>query len=216
MSNGRIRVLIADDHPLIRRGLASALAHHPRIEVVGEANDGEEAVRQATSLRPDVVLMDVKMPNVDGIEATGEIKATLPETKVVVLTIYDADETVIRSLEAGASAFLLKDASGDEVVDVIEAVHRGESPVEPRVTHVLLERLTNARGQLGSDMGMTEREVEVLRLAATGATNKAIAGALYLSENTVKSHLYHIYDKLEVHGRMQAVTEAARRGIIQI
>lgn len=216
MTDARIRVLIVDDHQLIRRGLASALAHHPRIEVVGEADDGEEGVRAATSLKPDVILMDVKMPNMDGIQATGRVKELLPDTKVVVLTIYDADDTVIESLEAGASAFLLKDASGDEVVDVIEAVHRGESPVEPRVTHVLLDRLASGHAQGESDTALTEREVEVLRLTATGSTNKTIADALYLSENTVKSHLYHIYDKLKVHGRMQAVTEAARRGIIQI
>ena len=209
--NTPVRLLIVDDHPIVRAGFEGILAGDPDLEVVGEAENGEEAVRLAGRLRPDVVLMDLRMPEMDGVEAIGRIKEDHPHVHVLVLTTYDSDADILRAIEAGATGYLLKDAPRAELFRAIRAAARGEPVLAPSVTARLMQRArTPAQAALSS------REIEVLELVARGRSNKELAKDLHLSEATVKSHLIHIFDKLGVADRTAAVTVALERGILRL
>jgi DNA-binding NarL/FixJ family response regulator len=212
-----IRVLIADDQALVRAGFRMILRAEPGIEVVGEAGDGAEAVALAAELAPDVVLMDIRMPELDGIEATGRIAAGDGSPRVLVLTTFDADEYVYRALRAGASGFLLKDAPEGQLLAGIRIVAEGGSLFAPAVTRRLIERFAGTHlrpppRELGE---LTPREVDVLRLVARGLSNGEIAASLVLSEHTVKSHVAHILAKLRLRGRVQAVVLAYETGVVR-
>lgn len=221
----RIRVLVADDQPLVRRGMSLLLAAEPDIEVVGQAADGQEAVALAQALRPDVVLMDLHMPRKSGVLATREICAAAPQTRVMVLTTFDSDDLVFDAVRAGAQAYLLKDASEDEVLETVRAVHRGESRLTPHVARKVMDQfrlLANkasaaapepvapppaqaVRGETAMPVpdGLTEREEAVLELIAKGHSNRQIASALFLAEGTVKNHVSRIMQKLHANTRTE-------------
>ena len=207
----RVRLLISDDHPIVRAGFEGILAGNPDFEVVGEAGNGREAVEMARRLGPDVVLMDLRMPEMDGVEAIQKIKDELPGIHVLVLTTYDSDADILRAIEAGATGYLLKDAPREELFRAIRAASRGEPVLAPSVTARLMKR---ARAPAGSTL--SDREVEVLGLVARGASNREIARGLYLSEATVKTHLIHVFNKLGVTDRTAAVTTALERGILRL
>ena len=207
----RIWVLVVDDHPVVRTGVHGMLATHDQFDVVGEAADGAEAVRQVEELRPHVVLMDLRMPVLDGVQATMRIRDLHPDIQVVVLTTFDTDEDILRAVEAGAVGYLLKDAPREELFRGVEAAARGESHLAPAVVTRLLGRARAPQGE-----SISPRELEVLGLVAEGLPNKAIARALSISETTVKTHLGHIFTKLGVSDRTAAVTAALNRGIIRL
>ncbi|OZB49817.1 MAG: DNA-binding response regulator [Cellulomonas sp. 14-74-6] len=203
-----IRVLIADDHPVVRSGLAGMLDVEPDVEVVGEAADGEEAVALAAELRPDLVLMDLRMPRMDGAEATARIAREVPGVHVLVLTTYETDTDILRAVEAGATGYLLKDTPRDQLVAGLRAAARGESALSPSVARRLVQQLR------GGDERLTTREQEVLALVARGLSNVAIGRELYITEATVKTHLLRAFAKLGVDDRTRAVTVAIERGIL--
>ena len=198
-----IRVLVADDHPVVRHGLCTMLEIEDDIVVVGRAADGEEAVAQAEATRPDIILMDVQMPNVDGIEAMRRIRARDPEARVIVLTTYRDEDYIFPSLRAGARGYLLKDASREELAEAIRAVHRGESLLDPQMADATRLR-----------EGLTARELEVLELMAAQHSNAQIAEKLFVSENTVKTHVSNILAKLGCSDRAAAVLTAWKRHLI--
>jgi DNA-binding NarL/FixJ family response regulator len=210
------RVLIADDQTLFRAGLARLLDEDSRIEVVGQATDGADAVKLALKLKPEVVLMDLKMPNLDGIEATRQIVAQLPLTKVLILTTFEADNHVIQALKAGARGYVLKDSSADAIVTSIVAVMSGESVMAGAVANRVLEMLTGASTPKEFYDGLTAREVEILKLMATGMANKQIAFRLKISEKTVRNHVSNMYEKLNIYDRSQAVLYAVRKGLVEV
>ena len=210
------RVLIADDQTLFRAGLARLLDEDSRIEVVGQATDGADAVKQALKVKPDVVLMDLKMPNMDGIEATRQIVAQLPETKVLMLTTFEADNHVIQALKAGARGYVLKDSPAAAIVSSIVAVVSGESVMAGAVANRVLEMLTGASTPKEFYDGLTAREVEILKLMATGMANKQIAFRLKISEKTVRNHVSNMYEKLGIYDRSQAVLYAVRKGLVEV
>ena len=214
-----IRVLIVDDQPLLRTGFRLILASEPDLEVVGEAADGEVAVSQAQALRPDVVLMDIRMPRMDGIEATRRMGRLEHPPSVLVLTTFDLDEHVVESLRAGASGFLLKDVPADELVSAVRVVHSGAAIVAPTVTRRLLDRfasrLPSADAPVRASLpDLTERERQVLLLVARGMSNAEIAADLVLSETTVKTHVSNLLMKLGLRDRVQAVVLAYERGLV--
>jgi DNA-binding NarL/FixJ family response regulator len=209
--NKPVRLLIADDHPIVRAGFEGMLAEKPDLEVVGEAGNGEEAVRLADRLRPDVVLMDLRMPEVDGVEAIVRIKEDHPHVHILVLTTYDTDADILRAIEAGATGYLLKDTPREELFRAIRAAARGEPVLAPSVTARLMQR-----AKTPSQAALSGREIEVLELVARGKSNRELAKDLHLSEATVKSHLIHIFDKLGVTDRTAAVTVALERGILRL
>lgn len=215
-----IRVLVADDHAVVREGTRHILNAEEDLEVVGEAADGEQAVQMAATLKPDVVLLDMTMPKMNGVEATQHIKAVSPATAVLILTAYDDDQYVFAVLEAGAAGYLLKTtASGPEIVGAIRAARRGESVLHPSVTRKVLQRLTTHQGISPPEKReelLTVREMEVLRAAASGASNKAIALDLGLSDRTIQAHLASVFAKLNVGSRIEAVTKALKEGLISI
>ncbi|MEV0224573.1 response regulator transcription factor [Streptomyces sp. NPDC050704] len=206
-----IRVLLADDHPVVREGLAAMLATQPDLTVVGEAATGTEALHRTASLAPDVVLMDLQMPGMDGIAATAAIRAAHPEVRVLVLTTYDTDADITAAVDAGAVGYLLKDTGRHELCEAVRTAARGGSALSPGVAAKVLAHLRGDRGA-----GLSGRELEVLSAVARGQSNKQIARALRLSEATVKTHLLHIYAKLGVGDRTAAVTAALGRGIIRM
>ena len=206
-----VRILISDDHPVVRAGLRGMLSSEPDFEVVGEAQNGKEAVTLTGELRPDVVLMDLRMPEMDGVKAIGRIKEKQPEVQILVLTTYESDADIIRAVEAGATGFLLKDAPREELFAAIKAAAAGNSPLSPAVAARLMRRM---RGP--AEEALSVREIEVLELVARGTSNKEIAKQLWISETTVKSHMLHIFDKLGVADRTAAVTAALKRGIIRL
>jgi DNA-binding NarL/FixJ family response regulator len=210
------RVLIADDQTLFRAGLARLLEEDDRIEIVGQATDGADAVKQALKVKPDVVLMDLKMPNVDGIEATRQILAQLPLTKVLILTTFEADNHVIQALKAGARGYVLKDSDAAAIVSSIVAVVSGESVMAGAVANRVLEMLTGASTPKEFYDGLTAREVEILKLMATGMANKQIAFRLKISEKTVRNHVSNMYEKLGIYDRSQAVLYAVRKGLVEV
>lgn len=210
------RVLIADDQTLFRSGLARLLDVDDRVSVVGEAVDGLDAIKLAASLKPDVVLMDIKMPNLDGIEATRRILADNPKVKVLMLTTFEADNHVIQSLKAGASGYVLKDSQADAIVSSILAVVSGERVMASAVANRVLEMLTGATTPKEFYDGLTAREVEILKMLATGMANKQIAYKLKISEKTVRNHVSNMYEKLDIYDRAQAVLYAVRKGLVEI
>lgn len=210
------RVLIADDQTLFRSGLARLLDGDDRVSVVGEAVDGLEAVKLAASLKPDVVLMDIKMPNLDGIEATRRIASESPKSKVLMLTTFEADNHVIQALKAGASGYVLKDSEATAIVSSILAVMAGERVMASAVANRVLEMLTGATTPKEFYDGLTAREVEILKMLATGMANKQIAYKLKISEKTVRNHVSNMYEKLGIYDRAQAVLYAVRKGLVEI
>lgn len=207
----RIRVLITDDHPVVRNGLAGMLDGQPDFELVGEATNGREAVELARRLRPHVVLMDLRMPELDGVGATTQIRATCPDVHILVLTTYDTDADIVRAIEAGATGYLLKDAPRDDLFRAIRATSLGESVLAPTVAARLMGKM-----RAPAEESLSSREIEVLGWVARGESNKDIARRLHISEATVKSHLIHIFGKLRVADRTAAVTVALERGIIRL
>ncbi len=214
-----IRILIVDDHEMVRDGLAVMLSRQDDFSVVGEAQNGLEAVEKTRELQPDVVLMDLRMPELNGVDAMRRIRDELPDLKFLVLTTYDTDEYIFDAIEAGAKGYLLKDASREELFRAVRAVHRGESLIEPGVQSRLLDRLAQLSRQAtlsSSNDTLSGRETEVLQLMAHGSANKAIAAVLSISESTVKTHVSNIFQKLEVGQRTEAVTKAMSLGIIKL
>ena len=216
-----IRVLICDDHALYRRGLIMVLEDATDIEVVAEAENGEEAVEKARDLVPDVVLMDVRMPRVNGIEAARQIRAEVPTTKILMLTVSDEEDDLYEAIKAGANGYLLKEISVEEVAEAIRAVTQGQSLISPSMASKLLNEF-NALVKKAEEKqqfpapALTAREVEVLRLVAKGMSNREIAEELYISENTVKNHVRNILEKLHLHNRMEAVIYAVRERLLDI
>ncbi len=204
-----IRLLIVDDHPVVREGLAAMFRRSPDVEVAGEAGDGQEAVLCYRSLSPDVVLMDLRIPLQDGLSATREILAHDPAAKVVVLTTFAEEGLARRVLQAGAKGVWLKDASQDDLMGAVRAAAQGSISVHPLLAVSLSES-----GALGGERAVSVRELEILQLVASGHSNKEIAAGLYLTENTVKTHLANLFAKLGVHDRAEAVTEGHRRGLL--
>jgi DNA-binding NarL/FixJ family response regulator len=211
----RPRVLITDDQTLFRSGLAKLLEADKRIEVIGEAGDGEEAIEMVDSMSPDVVLMDLKMPNLDGVEATARITQAHPEVKVLVLTTFDADNHFIQALKAGASGYVLKDSEPDAIVSSILAVVSGERVMATAVANRVLDMLTGTVTPKEFYDGLTPREIEILKLLAAGMANKQIAYKLKISEKTVRNHVSNTYEKLGIYDRSQAVLYAVRKGLVE-
>jgi len=214
-STSKIKVLLAEDHILVREGTRELVRHEPDMEVVGEAGDGEEAVKLANRLHPDVVIMDINMPKVNGIEATKQIKALEPTIAVLVLTAYDNDQYIFAILEAGAAGYLLKNARGTELIDAIRAVHIGESVLHPTIARRVIEQVVSpslTRTEVEAAEPLSDREMEVLKLAAKGMSNKDIADHLFLSPRTVQAHLGHIFNKLAVASRTEAILYGLRQG----
>lgn len=216
-----IRVIVADDHALFRRGLEMVLESEPDIDVVAEANDGNEVVALAEQLMPDLVLMDVRMPGRSGIEATQAIKEAVPHTKILMLTISDEEEDLYDAIKAGANGYLLKEISIEEVAGAIRSVHMGQSLISPSMASKLLSefaamaRKDEEKQQMPAPR-LTDREMEVLTLVAQGLNNRDIAKQLYISENTVKNHVRNILEKLHLHSRMEAVVYAVREKLLEI
>jgi DNA-binding NarL/FixJ family response regulator len=206
-----IRVLIVDDHPVVRDGLRGMLGGQPDLTVVGEAADGREALAAISQHEPDVVLMDLRMPVLDGVGAITRLAAVHPDVRVIVLTTYDEDQDIVRAVEAGATGYLLKDVPRDELFRAVRAAARGEPVLAPRVAARLMGRLRARTVEPPS-----ERELEVLTLVARGLTNRAIARQLHISEATVKTHLVHLFAKLDVDDRTAAVTAALERGLLHL
>jgi DNA-binding NarL/FixJ family response regulator len=208
-----IRILLADDHSVVRKGVRDFLEEEPDLEVVGEASDGVQAIEMAQALEPDVVVMDIKMPQLGGIEATKRIKAAVPYVRVLALSAYDDDPYIWGLLEAGASGYVLKTAESRELISAIRTVAAGRSALDPAIAPRIIARAS--RPAAGSE-SLTDREIEVLRLAARGLTNKQIGHDLDISDRTVQNHLANIYTKLDVQSRTEAVTAALQRGLIQL
>jgi two-component system NarL family response regulator len=216
-----IRVLIADDSPLFRRGIAVVLSTENSIEVVGEAENGEEAITRAEELAPDVILMDVRMPKVNGIDAARAIRDGSPSTKIIMLTVSDTDDDLYEAIKAGANSYLLKEVSVEEVPEAIRAVVQGQSLISPSMASKLLSEYTSLarradEKQQFPSAGLTSRELEVLKLVARGQSNREIGAELYISENTVKNHVRNILEKLHMHSRMEAVIYAVRERLLNI
>jgi DNA-binding NarL/FixJ family response regulator len=207
----RIRLCIADDHPVVRNGLVGMLTSQPDFEVVGEAADGQEAVDLVASSAPDVVLMDLRMPVMDGLTAIRAIRARPEPPPILVLTTYDADSDIVRAIEAGAAGYLLKDAPPAELYAAVRAAASGGSPLSPAVAARIIHRVRD-----GGDAALSSREADVLRLVARGASNREIGRDLRISEATVKTHLIHVFEKLGVGDRTSAVTRAIERGLIDL
>jgi DNA-binding NarL/FixJ family response regulator len=203
-----IRVVVADDHPIVRSGIVALLNTAEDVEVVGEATTGLEAVDLALALSPDLVLMDLRMPGIDGDEATARILAAKPSVRILILTTYESDDSILTAIEAGASGYLLKAAPQEEILAGVRSVARGEVALAPSIAALLVQRLKAPAPSL------SPRETQVLKLVADGQSNPSIASTLFLSEATVKTHLLHVFEKLGVSDRTRAVTRAMELGLI--
>lgn len=216
---GSIRVLIADDHALVREGTRRMLEQEADVQVVGEAGDGEETVKLACELKPDVAIVDIAMPKLDGIEATKQIKERCPSVTILILSAYDDDQFIFSLLEAGAAGYLLKSVRSRELVDAVRAVHAGESVLHPSIAKKVLNRFVSTGGKpeaaKPADV-LSDREKEILRLATKGLSNAEIAKELYLSVRTVQGHLGHIFNKLQVGSRTEAVVRALKEGWVTL
>jgi DNA-binding NarL/FixJ family response regulator len=219
VARSRIRVLLVDDQALFREGLRTLLSLTPDLEIVGEAEDGEDAIRQAARLDPDVVLMDLKMPILDGVEATRRLHAHRPDCRVIILTTFDDDEYVFEGLRAGAIGYMLKDTPSENLAEAIRAAARGESFLQPSVAAKVVAEFTRLASVAPQSVielvePLSERELEVLRKLAAGATNREIATALVIAEGTVKNHITNILGKLDVKDRTQAALKARELGLV--
>ena len=208
MNDPKIRILVVDDHPVLRDGVAAIVQNQADMEMVGEARNGEEAVERFRELRPDVTLMDLQMPGMNGVDAIAAIQTEYPGARIIVLTTYAGDVQAVRALKAGALGYLLKNSLRTELIDAIRDVHRGQRRVQRDVADEIALHVT--------DESLTEREIAILRLVAIGKANKQVGAELGLSEETIKGHLKNIFSKLDVADRTHAVTVAARRGIIEL
>lgn len=210
----KIKVMLAEDHVVVREGTRELIQHEEDMEVVGEAGDGEEAVALAERTHPDVIIMDVNMPRLNGIEATKQIKATQPSIAVLVLSAYDNDQYISALLEAGAAGYLLKNIKGRELIEAVRAVHAGESVLHPKIARKVLNRFAAVAKQEGEPAAniLSERELEVLKLAAKGLSNRDIAEQLFLSIRTVQAHLGNIFNKLDVGSRTEAILYGLKKG----
>jgi DNA-binding NarL/FixJ family response regulator len=207
----KIRILMADDHPVVRAGIRGMLETQPDFEVIAEAENGREALDQTSKHTPDVVLLDLRMPEMDGVEAIGKIKENHPDIHILVLTTYDTDADIVRAVEAGATGYLLKDAPRDELFRAVRATAKGETVLAPPVAARLMSKVRDK-----GDTALSAREIDVLMLVARGASNQDVGEKLHVSTATVKSHLLQIYQKLGVSDRTAAVTTAIERGIIRL
>jgi DNA-binding NarL/FixJ family response regulator len=211
-----IKILIADDHPVVREGLIAMLSREVDFKVVGEAKDGLEALNKTKELSPDVVLMDLRMPEMDGVEAMRQIRSAMPDVKFIILTTYSDDDYIFSGIEAGARAYLLKDAPREDLFKAIRSVYRGESLIQPVVASKLLDRFSQLSRRAPASEELSEREMEVLCLMAKGAANKEISAELNIAQSTVKTHITNIFQKLGVNDRTEAVTRALKKGIIRL
>jgi DNA-binding NarL/FixJ family response regulator len=216
MAEGKIRILIADDHEMVREGLAGMLNTQGDLQVVGTACDGLDAVRQAESLEPDVTLMDLDMPNMNGAVAIRQIRERRPNARIVVLTAYDTDERILDAIEAGAQGYILKGTPRDELFRAVRVVHQGGSLLEPSVAAKLLGRVGQLLRRDDGPDALTDREMEVLQLMVRGFRNKEIAERLYITERTVKFHAGIIFQKLNVSSRSEAIAVAIQRGLVRL
>jgi DNA-binding NarL/FixJ family response regulator len=209
----KITILLVEDHVVVRESIRQFLGREATLEVVGEAGDGEEAVQMASQLKPDVIIMDISMPKLNGIEATKQIKALQPSTAILILTAYDYEQYIFPLLEAGAAGYLLKDVSSRELISAIETVYRGEAVLHPAVARKVMQRLTKAEPteERASDL-LSKRELAILKMAAKGMSNSDIAKELHLSARTIESHLGSIFNKLGVGSRTEAVIKAMKKG----
>ena len=217
----RIRVLIADDHALFRRGLIMVLEAEPDIEVVAEAQDGTEVIGKAEEFVPDVLLMDVRMPKLNGIEAARAIRESVPSAKIVMLTVSDEEDDLFDAIKAGANGYLLKEISIEEVADAVRAVMQGQTLISPSMASKLIVEFTNLSRQVSDRQAvpmprLTDRELDVLKLVAQGLTNRDVADRLFIAENTVKNHVRNILEKLHLHSRMEAVMFAVREKLFDL
>ncbi len=211
-----IRVLIVDDHTIVRKGIRALLTEIAGIEVVGEAADGQEAVAQANSLRPDVILMDLAMPKMDGIEATRQIKTSQPESRILVMTSFATDDKVLPAIKAGALGYLLKESAPEDLVQAIHQIHRGEPSLHPTIARKVLQEITHPSDRPPTPDPLTKREAEVLLLVAQGLSNQDIARKLHISDPTVRSHVSNIMSKLHLATRIQAALYALREGLVSL
>jgi two-component system, NarL family, response regulator LiaR len=216
MADAMIRVMIADDHSIVRKGIRALLATEPDIEVIGEASDGAQAVAQAEKLQPDVILMDMVMPQMDGVEAIRRIIANRPGARILVLTSFAADEKVFPAIKAGALGYLLKDSGPEELVQAIHQVYLGQSSLHPTIARKLLQEISHSSGRPTIPDPLTDREIEVLKLVAKGESNRQIADNMVISEATVRTHVSNILGKLHLASRTEAALYALREGIASL
>jgi two-component system response regulator DegU len=209
-----IKVMIVDDHNLVREGLKAVFSQGDEIDVVGEAGSGEQAIEMVDEVNPDVILMDISMPGMNGIQATKAIRDKHPDAKIVILTMLDQEGYVYEAIKAGATGYMLKSTSSDELVNAIQTVNEGKALLHPDATAQLLKEFVSLAQNKAKDYGLSNREMEVLQLLSEGKTNKEVAKALWISEQTVKTHVAHIFDKLGTSDRTETVAQALRTGLV--
>jgi two-component system response regulator NreC len=215
----KIRLLVADDHKIFRQGITKLLEQEPDLQVVGEAADGREAVKKATELKPDLVLMDIAMANLNGLEATKQIKKVLPETKIIMVTMHKNEEYILQSFQAGASGFILKEGAVEELVNAIRSIYQDKSFLSPTISKTLIDaylrKMETGKTETPFDL-LTDREREVLQLIAEGYTNREVAKALFISVKTVEAHRAHIMQKLNIHDVAKLVKYAIQKGLVDL